>query len=82
MEEYSLKDFQLIDLEPYNYKLFKDHQNTYLLEVSCGTHAIWEIWINLNEEEITLYNNEKDLGLKEITGFFSFNCYGSEYQKR
>lgn len=53
-----------------------------MLEVSCGTHAIWEIWIKLNEEEITLYNDEKDLGLKEIAGFFSFNCYGSEYQKR
>jgi len=82
VEEFSLKNFQLITLEPYVYRLFKDQQNIYLLEVSCGTHGIWEVWIKLNEEEIKLYLDEKELGLKEIAGFFSFNCYGSEYQKR
>ena len=82
MEEYNLKDFQLITLEPYSYRLFKDTANTHLLEVGCGTHVIWQVWIKLNEEEITLYNEERELGLKEIAGFFAFNCYSSEYKKR
>lgn len=81
MEEFSLKDFHLITLEPYVYRLFKDQQNTCLLEVSCGTHEIWEVWIKLNEEEIKLYLDKKEIGLKEIAGFFSLKCYGSEYQK-
>lgn len=81
-KEYNLKDFQLINYEPYVYRLFTNHQNIFLLEVTCGMHGIWDVWIKLNEDEISLYRSEKDSGLKEIAGLFSYNCYDEEYKRR
>jgi len=79
---YHLKDFQLTTFEPYVYQLFKDSQDVYLLEITCGMHGIWQIWIKLNEEEISLYQKEGDSALKKIAGIYSYYCYDEEYKRR
>jgi hypothetical protein len=82
VEDYNLKDFRLVTYEPYVYRLFINDQNIFLLEVTCGMHGIWNIWIRLTEEEILKYKSEKKSGLKEIAGLFSYNCYDEEYKRR
>ena len=81
-KEYDLKDFELIIFKPYIYQLFKDNHDTFLLEVTCGMHGIWQVWIKLSEEEISLYQQEGDSGLEKIAGIFSYYCYDEEYKRR
>lgn len=81
-KEYILQSFELITYKPYVYRLFKDHQNVFLLEVTCGMHGTWDVWIELNEEELSLYKKEGDAGLEKIAGIFSYYCYDEEYKKR
>lgn len=80
--EYNLKNFTLISFTPYLYRLFKDNQDTYLMEITCGTHAVWDVWIQLNEEEILLYKNEGNPGLEKTVNLFSYHCYNPVYRKR
>ncbi len=52
------------------------------MEVTCGSHGLWQVWIKLNEEEIFLYKNEGESGLEKTAKLFSWNCYNKEYHKR
>ena len=81
-KEYNLKNFELISFKPYIYQLFKDSKNIFLLEITCGMHGIWYVWIKLNEEEISLYEKDGDSALEKIAGIFSYHCYSEEYKKR
>jgi len=45
-------------------------------------HGIWEIWIELNQKELSLYKKEGDSGLEKVAGIFSYYCYDKEYKKR
>lgn len=81
-KEYHLKDYELVSFKPYLYRLFKSKQNTFLLEITCGMHGIWHVWIKLNQEEISLYNEENDSALEKTAGIFSYYCYDEEYKKR
>ena len=80
-KEYNLQDFEMISVEPYVYRLFKN-EDIFLMEVTCGSHGLWQVWIKLNDEETLLYKNEGELGLKKTAGIFMFNCHGSEYKHR
>lgn len=81
-ERYYLKEFELISFEPYVYRFFKNDQNILLMEVTCGSYALWQVWIRFNEQEVLLYKKEGDLGLKKIAQLFMSNCYNSIYHKR
>lgn len=59
MVEFDLKNFKLISLSTYIYRLFKNHHDTYLMEVTCGTHGVWEVWIQLTQDEILLYKTKE-----------------------
>lgn len=65
MVEFDLKNFKLISFSPYIYRLFKNHHDTYLMEVTCGTHGVWEVRIQLTQDEILLYKNEGNKGLEK-----------------
>ncbi|GAA5090641.1 hypothetical protein GCM10023210_17050 [Chryseobacterium ginsengisoli] len=80
-KEYNLQDFEMISLEPYVYRLFKN-EDILLMEVTCGSHGLWQVWIKLNEEETLLYKNEGELGLKKTAKLFSQNCYNPIYHRR
>lgn len=56
--------------------------NLFLLEITCGNLDLWEIWIQLNEEEIHLYEKEGNIGLEKISRLFSSNCHNTDYQRR
>ena len=81
-ERYYLKEFELISFEPYVYRFFKNDRNILLMEVTCGSHGLWQVWIRFNEQEVLLYKNEGDLGVKKIAKLFMSNCYNSIYHKR
>lgn len=82
MIEFDLKNFECISIQPYAYRLFKDDQNTHLMEVTCGTHGLWEVWIHLTEEEVELYKKEGNTGLEKIAKLISYHCYNPDYRKR
>ncbi|UPQ75900.1 hypothetical protein [Chryseobacterium nepalense] len=82
MVEFDLKNFKLISLSQYIYRLFKNHHDTYLMEVTCGTHGVWEVWIQLTQDEILLYKNEGNKGLEKTANLISYHCYNPDYQKR
>lgn len=81
-EEYNLRDFDLMYVEPYVYRLFKNSSNLFLMEVTCGSHGLWTVWIKLNHDEIKLYENEGNPGLEKTAKLFSFYCHHTDYQKR
>lgn len=81
-EEYNLQDFELITYEPYTYRLFKNNSNIFLMEITFGSHGLWERWIQLNLEEISLYNKEGNTGLEKISKLFSTSNNNSDFHQR
>lgn len=43
-------------------KMTKIHN---LMEVTYGTHGLWEVWIIFTEEEILFYKKEGNKGLEK-----------------
>lgn len=80
--EYDLKDFELVTLEPYVYRLFKNNFNIFLMEITCGSHGLWEIWIKLTPVEIDLYQNEGNIGLEKISELFASSHNNSNSNPR
>lgn len=80
--KYNLKDFELVTLKPYAYRLFKNNSNIFLMEITCGSHGLWEMWIKLTPEETFLYQNEGNIGLGKISKLLSDTHNNSNYYLR
>ena len=80
---YQLSDYVEVVCEPYSYIFYK-HKNDskYLLEVTCGMHALWMIWISFNEEEKVKYSERGIDFIKQIAQEYTYNCYDVTYRKR